>query len=127
MQDTVQGGRRPGKQRKRWDDNIKEWDRPFVERHLEKSGTQRRVEQFGDENIHGAPRANKIPDDDDEAEITLEAAVHVSNNTCFGTLSSLWCGSTPSRLRFSSNILCVLQLGLTSVALLDKGKGIAIP
>ncbi|GFO43518.1 hypothetical protein PoB_007002300 [Plakobranchus ocellatus] len=42
-----------------------------------------------------------------------------------------WCESTPSRLLLSScrsvrAILCVLQPGLTSVALLEKGKGAGI-
>ena len=38
MQGTVKGGRRPGRQRKRWEDNIREWT------GLEFAKTQRVVE-----------------------------------------------------------------------------------
>ena len=38
LQGTVKGGRRPGRQRKRWEDNIKEWT------GLEFAKSQRAVE-----------------------------------------------------------------------------------
>ena len=38
LQDTVKGGRRPGRQRKRWEDNIREWT------GLEFAKSQRAVE-----------------------------------------------------------------------------------
>ncbi|GFO08001.1 UDP-glucuronosyltransferase 2a1-like [Plakobranchus ocellatus] len=52
MEGKVQGGRRRGRQRKRWDDNIKDWT------GLELRITLRRVEQFGEENSHGGPTDN---------------------------------------------------------------------
>ncbi|GFO08118.1 hypothetical protein PoB_003462300 [Plakobranchus ocellatus] len=59
---------------------------------------------------------------------TLEAAVHVSHNTCFKILSlSLVRAHTKSATcRRVGAILCVLKHGLTSVILLDKGNGGAI-
>ena len=39
MQDTVKGGRRQGRQRKRWEDNIREWT------SLEFAKSQRAVEK----------------------------------------------------------------------------------
>ena len=40
LQGTVKGGRRQGRQRKRWEDNIKEMDRPGVCQVPEGSGEQ---------------------------------------------------------------------------------------
>ncbi|GFO40768.1 hypothetical protein PoB_006727300 [Plakobranchus ocellatus] len=57
MQGTVQVGRRRSSQRKRWDDDIKNWSGLELG-NLEKSGTQRRVEQFGEEISHGTPTSN---------------------------------------------------------------------
>ncbi|GFO04821.1 hypothetical protein PoB_003132600 [Plakobranchus ocellatus] len=54
---------------------------------------------------------------------TLEAAVNVSNNTCFEIVSFFGESAT---CRSVEAILCVLQPGVTSLALLDKGKGGAI-
>ncbi|GFO03182.1 hypothetical protein PoB_002968700 [Plakobranchus ocellatus] len=56
MQGTVQRGRRRGRQRERWHDNIKEWT------GLELRDTLRRVEYFGEENIPGVPRSTRVRD-----------------------------------------------------------------
>ena len=55
LQGTVKGGRRQGRQRKRWEDNIKEIDRPGVRQVPEGSGEQRKMEETGGEIIRGAP------------------------------------------------------------------------
>ena len=47
LQGTVKGGRRQGRQRKRWEDNIKEW--------TEGSGEQRKMVETGSKIICGAP------------------------------------------------------------------------
>ena len=49
MQGTVKGGRRPGRQRKRWEDNIREWT------GLEFGKSLRAVEKAGCKIICGAP------------------------------------------------------------------------
>ena len=41
LQETVKGGRKQGRQKKRWKDNIREWDRPGVRQVPEDSGKQR--------------------------------------------------------------------------------------
>ena len=56
LQGTVKGGRRQGRQRKRWEDNIREWmDRPGVRKVPEGSGEQGKMEETGCEIICGAP------------------------------------------------------------------------
>ena len=49
LQGTVKGGRRQGRQRKRWEDNIKKWT------GLEGSGEKGKIEETGCEIICGAP------------------------------------------------------------------------
>ena len=49
LQGTVKGGRRHGRQRKRWEDNIREWT------GLEFGKSQRAVEKTGCKTICGAP------------------------------------------------------------------------
>ena len=51
LQSTVRGGRRPGRQRKRWEDNI----RPGVRQVSKGSGEQGKMEETGCEIICGAP------------------------------------------------------------------------
>ena len=55
LQGTVKGGRRQGRQRKRWEDNIREMDRPGVHQVPEGSGEQGKIEETGCEIISGAP------------------------------------------------------------------------
>ena len=55
MQDTVKGRRRQGRQRKRWEDNIREWtglEFAKSQRAVENRG---KMEQTGCEIICGAP------------------------------------------------------------------------
>ena len=55
LQSTVKGGRRQGRQKKRWEDNIREWtDRLGVRQVPEGSGEQRKLEETGCEVICGA-------------------------------------------------------------------------
>ena len=53
LQGTVKGGRRQGRQRKRWEDN-KGMDRPGVRQVPEGSGEQGKMEKTGCEIICGA-------------------------------------------------------------------------
>ena len=55
LQGTVKGGRRQDRQKKKWEDNIKEMDRPGVRQVTEGSGEQGRMEETGSEIICGAP------------------------------------------------------------------------
>ena len=55
IQDTVKGGRRQGGQRKRWEDNINEMDRPGVCQVPEGSGEQGKMVETGCKIICGAP------------------------------------------------------------------------
>ena len=57
LQGTVKGGRRQGRQRKRWEDNIREWTviRPGVCQVPEGSGEQGKMEESGCKVICGAP------------------------------------------------------------------------
>ena len=55
LQGTVKGGRRQGRQRKRWEDNIREWtglEFPKSQRAVENRG---KIEEAGYEIICGAP------------------------------------------------------------------------
>ena len=53
LQATVKGGRRQGRQRERWENNIREW--PGVQQVPEGSGEQGKMEKTGCEIICGAP------------------------------------------------------------------------
>ena len=67
LQGAVKGGRRQGRQRKRWKDNIREWteedmgrqhqgmDRPGVRQGPEGSGEQGKMEKIGCDSICGTP------------------------------------------------------------------------
>ena len=55
LQSTSKGGRRQGRLRKRWEDNIRGMDRPRVRQVPEDSGEQGKVEKTGCEIIFGAP------------------------------------------------------------------------
>ena len=55
LQATVKGGRRQGRQRKRWEDNIREWPMPGVRQVPEGSGEEGIMEETGSEIICGAP------------------------------------------------------------------------
>ena len=56
LQGTVKGGKRWGRQKKRWEDNIREWtDRPGVRQVPEGSGEQGKMEKTGYKIICGAP------------------------------------------------------------------------
>ena len=53
---TVKGGRGQGRQKKKWEDNIGEMDRPGVRQVPEGSGEQGKMEETGCEIISGAPK-----------------------------------------------------------------------
>ena len=55
LQNTVKGGRRQGRQRKRWEDNIKEWTGLEFAQVPEGSVEQRKMKETGCEVICGAP------------------------------------------------------------------------
>ena len=55
LQDTLKGGKRQGRQRKRWEDNIREWTGLEFAKFQEGSGEQRKMEAAGCEIICGAP------------------------------------------------------------------------
>ena len=55
LQGTVKGGRRQGGQRKRWEDNIREWPGLEVRQVPVGSGEQREMEETGCEIICVAP------------------------------------------------------------------------
>ena len=55
LQGTVKEERRQGRQRKRWEDNIRGMFRPGVRQVSEGSGEQRKMEETGCEIICGAP------------------------------------------------------------------------
>ena len=54
-QGTVKGGRRQGRQRKRWEDNIREMNKLGVHQVQGGSGEQGKMEETGCEIICGAP------------------------------------------------------------------------
>ena len=56
LQGTVKGRRRQSRQRKRWEDNIRERTRPGVRQVPEGSGEQKKMEETGCEIICGAPK-----------------------------------------------------------------------
>ena len=55
LKGTVRGGRRRGRQKKRWKDNKREMDRPGVRQVPEGSGEQGKMEETGCKIICGAP------------------------------------------------------------------------
>ena len=57
LQETVQGGRRRDRQRKRWEDNIKEWTGRGWNIILRKA--ENRVEEVGCKIYSGAPTVNQ--------------------------------------------------------------------
>ena len=54
LQGTVKGGRRQGGQKKRWEDNIREMDRPGVRQVSEGSGEQGKMKKTGCRIVCGA-------------------------------------------------------------------------
>ena len=59
LQCTVEGGRRQGRQRKRWEDNIR-MDRPGVRQVPEGGGEQGKMEKNGCKIICGAPKTLSV-------------------------------------------------------------------
>ena len=55
MQGAVKGGRRQGRQRKRWEDNIREWTGLEFGRSKRASGEQGKMEKTGCKITCGAP------------------------------------------------------------------------
>ena len=55
LQGTVKGGRRQGRQRKRWEDNIRKWADQEFGTVPEGSGEQRKMKETGCEITCGAP------------------------------------------------------------------------
>ena len=55
LQGTVKGGRRQGRQRKRWEDNIREWTGLELDQVLQGSGGQGKIEETGCQITCGAP------------------------------------------------------------------------
>ena len=62
LQGRVKGGRRQGRQKKRWEDNIRIMDRPGVRQVPEGSGEQRKIEETVCEIICVAPRPSRLWD-----------------------------------------------------------------
>ena len=54
-QDTVKGGRRQGRQRKRWEDNIREWTGLEFGRSQRAAENRKKIEKTGCEIICDAP------------------------------------------------------------------------
>ena len=54
-QGTLRGGRRQGRQRKRWEDNIREWTEAWSSSNPRGSGEQGKMEETGCVIICGAP------------------------------------------------------------------------
>ena len=59
LQGTVQGGRRRGRQKRRWEDNSREWTGLTLNDALRKA-ENRRVEEDGGQSSIGAPMINTI-------------------------------------------------------------------
>ena len=59
LQGTVQGGRRRGRQRKRWEDNIKEWTGLEWNIILRKAENREGVEEAGCKIYSGAPTVSQ--------------------------------------------------------------------
>ena len=55
MQGTVKGGRRQGKQRKRWEDNIREWTGLEFAKSQKAVENREKMEETGSESICDAP------------------------------------------------------------------------
>ena len=55
LQDTVKGGRRQGRERKRWENNIREWTGLDFAKSQRAVGEQGKMEKTGCEIICGAP------------------------------------------------------------------------
>ena len=55
MQGTVKGGRRQGRQRERWEDNIREWTGLEFSKSQRASGEQGKMEKTGCKIICGVP------------------------------------------------------------------------
>ena len=60
LQGTVKGTRRRGRQKKRWEDNIKEWTGMGFGDSLKDSRRQRRVERYCCNVIYGASTTSKV-------------------------------------------------------------------
>ena len=55
LQGTAEGGRRQGRQRKRWEDNIREWTGPEFAKFKRAVENREKMEETGCEIICGAP------------------------------------------------------------------------
>ena len=55
LQGTVKGGRRQGRQRKRWEDNVREWTGLEFAKSQRVVGTTEKMEETGCQIICGAP------------------------------------------------------------------------
>ena len=55
MQGTVKGGRRQGRQRKRWEDKIREWTGLEFGKSQRSVGNRKKIEKTGCKIICGAP------------------------------------------------------------------------
>ena len=62
MQGTVKGGRREGRQRKRWEDNIREWTGLEFGRSRRAVENRGKMEKTGCEIICGAPTTIALRD-----------------------------------------------------------------
>ena len=73
MQGTVKGGRRQGRQRKRWEDNIREWTGlEFAKlQRAEENREKRRKLVVKSSVCPNDPRGYGIDDDDDDDEVIL--------------------------------------------------------
>ena len=60
LQGTVKGGRRQGRQRKRWEDNIREWTGLEFAKSQRAVENRKKMEETGCEIICGAPTTLKV-------------------------------------------------------------------
>ena len=72
LQGTVKGARRKGRQKKRWEDNIKEWTGMEFGDSLGGSGIQGRMERYCCNVICGAPTTSEVKGLRDERDLIVD-------------------------------------------------------
>ena len=60
LQGTVKGGRRQGRQKKRWEDNIREWTRLEFSRSQRAVENKKKMEETGCKIICEAPKTSTV-------------------------------------------------------------------
>ena len=78
MPGTVKGGRRQGRQRKRWEDNIREWTGLEFGKVPEGSGEEEKMEKTGCKIICGAPTTLAV-----KGLMTIMIMIMKKNTHCY--------------------------------------------